>query len=127
MKRIDLIPKDKFDIETAKNLCHYSYVEVKEIVPELLEWLQDMNWPVARYVADYLLTILDSIENEILKILKGNDLIWIDWVLVVFGMHVDSNDVKNEIIRLAISPNENEKKEFLDETALEVTKNRNWI
>lgn len=86
-----------------------------------------MNWPVARYVADYLLTILDSIENEILKILKGNDLIWIDWILVVFGMHINSNDVKNEIIRLAISPNENEKKEFLDETALEVAKNRNWI
>lgn len=127
MKRFDLIPKDKSDIETAKKLFQYSYFEVKEIVPELLQWMQDMNWPVAKYVADYLLTILDSIEIDVFRILKGDDLIWNYWILMVFGMNINSDQVKNEILRLANFPNELEKNEFLDEVASEIAKNRNWI
>jgi len=41
-------------LETAEKLSGYSYDEIKPIVPELLTWIQDMNWPVARPVADYL-------------------------------------------------------------------------
>lgn len=127
MKKLHLVPKDKSDIETAQKLFQYSYEEIKEIVPELLEWLQDMNWPVARYVADYLLTILDKIEVDVFEILKGNDLVWNDWLLTVFGMHIKSEDIKKEILRLAISPSENEKRECLNETAIEIARDRNWL
>lgn len=48
-----LIPKDKFDIETAKKLSNYSFEEIQPIVPYLLEWLQDWNWPVSKTIAGF--------------------------------------------------------------------------
>ena len=62
-----LIPKDKFDIETAEKLKDYSYEELKTIIPQLMEWIQDMNWPVASVVSDYLTTISEHIQKEIVK------------------------------------------------------------
>ena len=43
-----LIPQDKGDLETAEKLKNYTYEEVKDITPKLLEWIKDMNWPVAK-------------------------------------------------------------------------------
>ena len=48
-----LIPKDKSDIETAETLSNHSFKEVQPIIPDLLEWLQDGNWPVSKTVADF--------------------------------------------------------------------------
>lgn len=48
MKLENLIPKDKHDINAIKNLDHYSYNEIKPICINLLEWIQDINWPVAK-------------------------------------------------------------------------------
>jgi hypothetical protein len=81
----DLIPKDKTDISTAWKLNGQPYENVEAIVPDLLIWLQDMNWPVAGPVAAYLETISFSITSEIIKILRGNDSTWKYWCLVVFG------------------------------------------
>ena len=49
----ELIPKNKGDIRTEKRLKNYSYEEIEAMVPELLVWIQNMNWPVAGPVADY--------------------------------------------------------------------------
>ncbi|MEO1013484.1 MAG: DUF5071 domain-containing protein, partial [Bacteroidota bacterium] len=56
----ELIPKDKLDIEMAEKLNQYPYEEIKPIIPDLLEWIKDMNWPVARTVAEYLISISEN-------------------------------------------------------------------
>jgi len=85
----ELLPKDKSDVDTAARLMSYSYEEVKPIIPELLTWIQDMNWPVAGPVASYLKTIAHHITPDIIRILRGNDSTWKYWCLQVFGYAED--------------------------------------
>jgi hypothetical protein len=118
-----LIPKDKFDIDTASQLRNYSYAEIKPIVPELLEWIQDMNWPVARTIADYLESISENLADEILKVLKGNDDIWKWGCLRIYLRTIDKiNDegFLNEIKRIASHPTKGEIEEDVNELAIEL-------
>ena len=123
---IDLIPKNKFDIETAEKLKNYSFEIIKPIIPSLLEWLQDMNWPVAKPVSLYLVSINDKITDEILEVFKTKDEIWKYWMISNFGPITTSIEIRNEIERIANNPTKNESLEELDELALEVVKIRNW-
>jgi hypothetical protein len=123
----DLIPKNKGDLSTAEKLKNYSYEDLKEIIPNLLEWLQDLNWPVAKSVSEYLESIHDKMTTELLTILKGNeDEVWKYWIITIFGPITESPIIKNEIIRIAISPTKNERIEEVDEVAKEIVTRRNW-
>ena len=49
MKRVeDLIPKNIFDFSGIDELKLLSDEEIMPILPALLEWMKDMNWPIAR-------------------------------------------------------------------------------
>lgn len=122
----DLIPKDKHDLETAEQLKNYTYDELKEIIPDLLEWLQDINWPVAKPVSDYLKSIHSEITDELLFVLKSDDGAWKYWVITVFGPVVESVLIQKEILRIAHFPTKNEKDEEMNLVALEIVENRNW-
>ena len=123
MKIQQLIPKDKSDIETAEKLSGHSYDEIKSIVPELLTWIQDMNWPVARPVADYLESISEHLTLDLLEILKGTDDIWKYWTLHVFGLWsknpVDKR-LMDEIKRIATTPTKGEQTEEVDQIARQI-------
>ncbi|RQO36700.1 DUF5071 domain-containing protein [Chryseobacterium sp. KBW03] len=123
----DLIPKNKGDLSTAEKLKNYSYEDLKEIIPNLLEWLQDLNWPVAKPVSEYLESIHDKMTTELLAIIKSNeDEVWKYWIITIFGPITESPVIKNEIIRIAISPTKNERIEEVDEVAKEIVTRRNW-
>ncbi|MDR6463354.1 DUF5071 domain-containing protein [Chryseobacterium sediminis] len=123
----DLIPKSKGDLSTAEKLTNYSYEELKEIIPNLLEWLQDMNWPVAKPVSEYLESINDKITTELLSILKSNDdEVWKYWIITIFGPITQSPIIKNEIIRIATYPTENEIIEEVYQVAKGIVNSRNW-
>ncbi len=116
-----LIPKDKSDIETAEKLSNYSLKEIKSIIPDLLEWLQDGNWPVSKTVADFLISFTDDISQEILYILKGTDEVWKYWILIIFGKTITNEIVINEIKRIATNPTDGEFNERVNEIAIEIT------
>jgi len=48
---------------------------------DLLEWLADMNWPVASPVLERLKTMGDDLIEPVRAILNGHDLIWKYWML----------------------------------------------
>lgn len=50
-----ILPKDKFDVESVEKLAKRSNDELREILPELMEWLQDGNWPISKPVENLLL------------------------------------------------------------------------
>ncbi|MBD5462553.1 MAG: DUF5071 domain-containing protein [Lachnospiraceae bacterium] len=51
MKRVeDLIPKNKFDFSGMDELRLLSDEEIMPILPALLEWMKDMNWPIAKEI-----------------------------------------------------------------------------
>ncbi|MEC3908455.1 DUF5071 domain-containing protein [Tamlana sp. 2201CG12-4] len=107
-----LIPSDKFDIERAEKLKEFSFEKIKPIVPDLLEWIQDMNWPVAKVVADYLISISDKIEPEIMDILNGEDDIWKYWCIEVFCIYSDrpmSANMSTIVNRIKNNPTKLEK------------------
>lgn len=122
----DLIPKDKHDIQRAENLKNYSYSELKPILPELLEWLQDLNWPVAKPVSEYLESITENISLEILDVLKTNDAVWKYWIVSIFGKITNNQFVRNEIIRIATNPTKGEIIEEVDKIAKEIILERGW-
>ena len=47
MNEQKLIPKDKFDLDAAKRLSLATPEQVSAVATPLLEWIADMNWPVA--------------------------------------------------------------------------------
>ncbi len=104
----DLVPKHKDDQRVIARLKELSFEQIKPIVPELLEWLQDMNWPIARPVADILEPFVDKMVPEIIKIFKTNDGIWKMWVLANLTRHTESPFLLREIQRIAKSPTRDE-------------------
>ncbi|SHF80669.1 protein of unknown function [Flavobacterium segetis] len=122
----DLIPKEKGDYKRAKNLKNYNVAELKPIIPNLLEWIQDMNWPISGIVAEYLVDNFIEIENEIYPILITVDHIWKWNVINIFkDLIVDEKNI--EIIkRIAKNPTEMEKSEELDLLCKEVVEKRKW-
>jgi hypothetical protein len=104
----DLIPKHKHDHEVISGLKELSFEQIKPIVPELLEWLQDINWPIAGPIANVLEPFVDRIIPEIIQVLKTDDGLWKLWVLVTLGRTTTNALLIDEIRRIAKFPSRDE-------------------
>ncbi len=103
-----LIPQHKSDFETVEKLKKYSFEEIEPIIPELLEWLQDGNWPISKEIAGFLIQFSEQISNELVKILKGDDEIWKYWILFTFRKSIKNQLYLNEIERIIQNPTQSE-------------------
>ena len=67
MNEQNLIPKDKFDLDAAKRLSLATPEQVSVVATSLLEWIADMNWPVAleliHILPQFYKELLPSIEQ----------------------------------------------------------------
>jgi len=104
----ELIPKHKDDQKVIKPLKKLSFEQLKPIIPQLLEWLQDMNWPIARPVADILEPFADRITSELIEILRTNDGMWKYWILLNLAKNTQDALLLKEIERIAKFPSEDE-------------------
>ncbi len=92
----------------------------------MLEWIQDINWPVAKPISEYLVVINENISQEIIAILKTNDEVWKYWTISIFGKITNDQSIQNEIIRIAKNPTENEIEEKVSKIANEIIIIRKW-
>lgn len=76
-----LLPQDKMDIEAVEKITDYGYPTIEPILPLLIEWMQDFNWPVAQALAPFLAGIGPQLKSSVLDVLKTQDAIWIYWVV----------------------------------------------
>ncbi len=100
----DLIPKDKFDNSTINQLCMLTDNEMQPIIFNLLEWLRDYNWPIARDILPIVILHQNIAMPHILTILQGNDIMWKYWIIeLVIPYLIDPNKqlVKSELERLS--------------------------
>lgn len=67
------VPEDKFDIEALEGISREFIIENQF---DILEWVQDINWPVAKKITTLLTLHVNDIEDGILAVLKGNDYEW---------------------------------------------------
>ena len=114
-----LIPQNKFDTDRAEQAVAAGYPAVEPILPELVEWIQDSNWPVARVLAPFLGSIGTPLIPHIKKIMASDDNIWKYWTLTYLVQ--DSPEVaaalRDDLQRCADSPTDEERAEGLDELA----------
>jgi len=106
-----VLPKSKGDIERASATVRLGYPTVAPILPHLMRWLQDRNWPVAEIIAPFLANIGAPLLPEIRTVLRSNDDIWIMWVLnelVKPRPDIFVNDLRDELLALTHKRSEEE-------------------
>ncbi len=75
MKNIfDLIPRNKFDFTSIEELKCIDPNEVVPILEGLMEWMQDLNWPVAQELIKILPRFHVQLIPAIRKIFDMNDI-----------------------------------------------------
>lgn len=116
----ELIPEHKDDQEVIERLKKLSFEEIKPIIPDLLEWLQDMNWPIAGPVAEILKPFSDNIVPEIIKILKTTDGFWKWGTLTTLARTTTNQMLLTEIERMAKFPTRDEIEEGLNVEAIAI-------
>ena len=121
---VQFVPKDKHDTATAEVAIQAGYPAVASVLPELVEWLQDYNWPVAQVLAPFLATIGITLLPHVQTVLVSDDLVWKRWVLscVVSKSKELAQGVSAELLRLAYEATPSEREEDLEEIALGIVK-----
>ena len=118
-----MIPRDKFDELAMLRLQMSTREEIIPILPELLVWIQDMNWPIAAKMVELLRTYPEETVPHIKEILKGTDSIWKYWCLLelVKPMNRDHQLVlKEELLQLSHHPSEDDRLDEVDVLAAEI-------
>ena len=76
-----VLPRDKGDVASLKEWDHLSERERYCLIPFLLTWLQDYNWPVAQSVHEILVPLGSELVPFLKSILQGADEVWTYWIL----------------------------------------------
>ncbi len=122
----DLVPKDKHDVSNINKLYSLTDDEMKLIVYDLLEWIQDYNWPVAQELVPLLKEREDIIFPYMSDILRGDDFMWKYWImdLIIPDFSFEhKNSLKDDILLLINDPDIDEDTESIREIAEECYKN----
>lgn len=119
-----LLPRDKSDTAKAEAIIAAGYPAVEPLLPRLIEWMQDANWPVARVLAPFLAGIGKPMEGHILQVLATTDEIWKYWVLeCIVGKSMELRRcLRPELERIASNPTDGEVGEELHSLAQSLLK-----
>lgn len=120
-----LVPKNKFDESTIEELQKLNDHEITPILLPLLEWIRDINWPVAQKIVPILAKHQVAVTPFIIELLKPEqtDEIWKYWIIAeLLGLFQSENlqPVLPSLQRIAEHPTENERDEEVDVAARKV-------
>ncbi|WP_440962201.1 DUF5071 domain-containing protein [Paenibacillus nitricinens] len=99
------ISKEYWD-GAAETVIRLGYPRVKSILPGLLEWIQDRNWPGAGEIADFLLEIGDPMIPYVKDVLNqhSEDQEWVYWIFEVLINHwntIQVVQIQAELIKIS--------------------------
>ncbi|WP_215404275.1 DUF5071 domain-containing protein [Janthinobacterium sp. JC611] len=116
------LPRDKHDMRNAQALIALSWEEIRPAMPQILEWVQDVNWPVAGVLLPYLAGIGPRLAPYIKTVLAGNDEQWKYFVLQGIVRHSRelAAALSGELTRFALAPTVAELEEGVAELAREM-------
>jgi hypothetical protein len=116
------LPRDKFDESNATALVSLGWDKVECVAPQILEWLQDLNWPVASIFQPFLVDTGAHLAPFIRPIFAGDDAIWTFNILaaVVSQCPALSTELSCELGRLACSPTLDEELEGASDEARQI-------
>jgi hypothetical protein len=96
MEQPNLIPINKNDEYTLSLLKQAEGPQILAVAAELLEWLADINWPIAGPLADILCPYVNQLKAQLLPVLKGNDCEWKCWCIKLLIVHNEAIDYIDE-------------------------------
>ena len=114
------------DVASVELFKSISDTEIEPMIPALLEWMQDINWPIAFPIAKLLINHHRIVESYIAKVLAPelDDGIWkynlLSYLLMNWPEPPINASLVNEIIRIASNPTEEEKREEVSLMAKEL-------
>ena len=87
----------------------------------LLEWLQDINWPVAQVLAPFFATVGADLAPYVRPVLESQDDVWKYHVIESVVSHSMSltQALEGELRRIVQSPTPTERSEEVDRVARE--------
>jgi len=119
----DLIPRDKHDLDRVGQLENQPLDHLRVILPELLKWLQDGNWPISQPIEDILKKFSYELLPYIREILNSNDVGWKYFLLEGLVRKLPNGvlrELEPDLRRIINSPTKDEKTEEVDEIAIEL-------
>lgn len=125
---VSFVPMHKHDHDAARRAIKAGYPAVESVLPNLLEWLQDMNWPVAQTLAPFLASVGKPLIPHLRKILESDDEIWKARILsqIIEDSPLLALEFREYIERLASDKSKNEDAEWLRENASEILIKYGW-
>lgn len=123
MNRQPFIPSSKSDLDACIILATASNEEIEPHLYELVEWLQDSNWPVVPNVIDRLESVGEELSPVLISVLKGDDQNWKYYLLSGLMLRcqpVVREHCMDEVVRIINSPSAEEINEEVDMVAKDV-------
>ena len=118
----------KHDHEAVERAITAGYPAVESVLPSLLEWMQDINWPVAQTLAPFLASIGKPLIPHLSKIFETDDEIWKAWV--ISGIVEESPELafafRKYLERVADNPTPDEYEEQVSDYATDVLEKYGW-
>ena len=118
-----LLPRDKHDIERVNNINNISEKDLVLLIPDLIIWIQDMNWPIAFEISKLLLKVPEQTIPHVKDVLATNDHIWKYWCLEYLVKYFPVDLIKAlepELNRIANHPSRGEEIEEVHEAAQKI-------
>ena len=115
-----VVPAGKSDVAAADRAVALGWPGVEPVIGELLEWIQDASWPVARRLCPLLRSIGEPLAPYLRTILDGDDEVWKYWaisILLTTAPPALSQHFTIDLERMADHPTASEKREELDQVA----------
>ena len=110
----DCIPKNKHDLEAVARAKGIGFPTLNKIFPQLLEWIQDISWPVAGPVCALLSLTGPENTSHIRAVLNSADDVWKYYLLtdLIPGLRRDVQEGLLDVVqRIACEPSEGERRE----------------
>lgn len=132
MKQVeDLVPKNKFDFSGIERLRMLSDEEIAPILPDLLEWMKDMNWPIAKEMPGLLSEHQRMITPYIIEVLQPEQLEcdWKNFIILDLLPLLDKKYlimIKPCLERIAKNPTQDEIVEETDIEAKDFLIKKGW-
>lgn len=127
MELRELIPKNKHDLPAIALAKRVGFPSLTPILPDLLEWTRDFNWPVAKGVFELLSEAGQEIAPCLSSIFKSDDSVWKYWLLSELCPKLTVkiiDDLRPDIIRLASYPTKSDQEEGVNIAAAALMVNK---
>jgi len=118
----ELVPEAKDETDKAKKLVALGYPAVAPVLGEILEWVEDANWPVAKVFIPFLVRIGTPLVPHVRYVLQSQDEQWKRVVLDnIVGESGDlAHGLSVDLLRLINIPTNAEQTEGLHALAEEL-------